>query len=92
MEVSRGSIDGMLFVPASNPEHWRARPALNAPPAPPVEAIEQLRAMRKFEPGQTTMTAAQIDAEVGGLPPTPITVRFTGDVQAVESAWIAKYK
>ena len=92
LEVSRGSIDGMLFVPASNPDHWHARPALHAPPAPPVEAVERLRAMRGFEPGQTSMTAAQMDAEIGGSQATPVTVRFTGDVQAVEAAWITKYK
>lgn len=92
MEVSRGSIDGMLFVPASNPDHWRARPALHAPPAPPDDAVERMRAMRGFVPGQTSMTKEQIEAEIGGLQTTPIAVRFTGDVQAVETAWIAKYK
>ena len=92
MEVSRGSIDGMLFVPASRPGHWQMRPMLNAPPPPPVAAIERLRALRGFAPGQTTMTREQLDAEIGSSQPTPITVRFTGNVQAVEKVWIERYK
>lgn len=91
MEVSRGSIDGMVFVPAVQAVHWVARPASHAPEAPPAEVIARLREMRGFGPGQTTMTQEQILNENGGIKPTERTVLFTGDVQRVEAAWIANY-
>lgn len=91
MEVSRGSIDNMLFMPAVDPAHWHARPAAGAPIEPPQEAIERLRTMRGLGVGQTSMTQDQIFAENGGVVPTPRTVAFTGDVQRVEKAWIELY-
>lgn len=92
MEVSRGSIDGMLFVPCIEQEHWQQRIRMHAPQPVPVEFIERLRAMRGFAPGQTSMSKEQIDAEMGMSQPTPIIVRFTGDVQAAESALVRMYR
>jgi hypothetical protein len=91
-EVSRGSIDSFLFVPATDINHWCARARSSVPVEPPDEVIERLRMLRGFIPEATTQTQQQLFEENGWLQPTPITVRFTGDVQRVEMAWLEKYQ
>lgn len=91
-EVSRGSIDSFLFVPATDVDHWRARARACASVEPPDEVVERLRTLRGFAPEATTQTPQQMFEENGWLQPTPITVRFTGDVQRVEQAWLSQYQ
>lgn len=91
-EVSRGSIDSFLFVPATDVEHWRARARAFSPVEPPDEVVDRLRTLRGFAADATTQTAQQIFEDNGWLQPTAITVRFTGDVQRVEAAWLSQYQ
>lgn len=91
-EVSRGSIDSFLFVPATDVDHWRARARAFASVEAPDEVVERLRTLRGFAPEATTQTPQQMFEENGWLQPTPITVRFTGDVQRVEKAWLSQYQ
>lgn len=91
-EVSRGSIDSFLFVPATDVDHWRARARAFASAEAPDEVVERLRTLRGFAPEATTQTPQQILEESGWLQPTPITVRFVGDVQRVEQAWLNQYQ
>ena len=75
----------------------RRRPLARAcacirPVEAPDEVVERLRTLRGFAPEATTQTPQQMFEENGWLQPTPITVRFTGDVQRVEKAWLSQYQ
>lgn len=87
-EFARGALDSMLLVPAIDAE-WIDRPAGRVPELP-AAALEVMRALRGFEPGQTEPAMDQLTNSLALQEPTPIVVRFVADIQSVERVWIER--
>lgn len=78
-ELSRGALDSMVFVPALDEEGWIERPPMAVQKAP-AHVLECLRRMRGFQDGQTDETQSQLFQAMAGTEPSPIAVRYTGNL------------
>ncbi|MBK7822985.1 MAG: bifunctional DNA primase/polymerase [Tessaracoccus sp.] len=87
-EFARGALDSMLLVPTIDGD-WVDRPAARIAELPAV-ALEAMRALRGFEPGQTEPAMDQLMNSLALQEPTPIVVRFVADIQSVERTWIER--
>ena len=85
-EFARGALDSMLLVPTIDGD-WIDRPAGRIPGLP-APALEIMRTLRGYEPGQTEPSMDQLMNSLALQEPTPIVVRFAADVQSVERVWI----
>lgn len=90
-EYSRGAVDSMIFIPASNGMHWIEK-AGSAPPDIDAPIHETLRRLRGFEPGQTACTREQLFGKLTTVVPAMATVRFTGDLQGAQLALSESYR
>ena len=87
-EFARGALDAMLLVPTIDGD-WVDRPAGRAPELP-VAALELMRTLRGYEPGQTEPAMDQLMNSMALQEPSPIVVRFVADIQSVERLWIER--
>ena len=87
-EFARGALDSMLLVPTIDGD-WVDRPAGRTPELP-AAALEVMRALRGFEPGQTEPAMDQLMNSMALQEPSPIVVRFVADIQSVERIWIER--
>ena len=85
---ARGALDSMLLVPTIDGD-WVDRPAGRTPELP-AAALEVMRALRGFEPGQTEPAMDQLMNSMALQEPSPIVVRFVADIQSVERLWIER--
>lgn len=87
-EFARGALDSMLLVPTIDGD-WVDRPAGRTPELP-AAALEVMRALRGFEPGQTEPAMDQLMNSMALQEPSPIVARFVADIQSVERIWIER--